>query len=76
MLMMVMIWSFLVFEYVWLMTQGGPGGSSEVLGVVIFKNAFRTFDAGYAAAQGMTISIFAGFVVLVFVFLRRRGWEI
>ncbi|MBE2272539.1 MAG: sugar ABC transporter permease [Anaerolinea sp.] len=76
MLMMVMIWSFLVFDYVWLMTQGGPGGSSEVLGLVIFKNAFRNFDAGYAAAQGIMISIFAGMVVLLFIFLRKRGWEI
>jgi raffinose/stachyose/melibiose transport system permease protein len=76
MLMMVMIWSFLVFEYVWLLTQGGPGGASEVLGVVIFKNAFRMFDAGYAAAQGITISMFAGLIVLLFLFLRRRGWEI
>ena len=76
MLMMVMIWSFLVFDYVWLLTQGGPGGSSDVLGVVIFKNAFRSFNAGYAAAQGMTISMFAGAVVLLFVFLRRRGWDI
>jgi ABC-type sugar transport system permease subunit len=47
-----------------------------VLGAVIFKNAFRTFDAGYAAAQGMTISMFAGAIVLLFLFLRRRGWEI
>jgi raffinose/stachyose/melibiose transport system permease protein len=76
MLMMSMVWSFLVFEYVWLLTQGGPGRASEVLGVVIFKNAFRKFDAGYAAAQGMTISAFAGLIVLLFIFLRRRGWEI
>ncbi len=76
MLMMVMIWSFLVFEYVWLLTQGGPGGASEVLGVVIFVNAFRKFDAGYAAAQGLTISVFACMIVLLFIFLRRRGWEI
>jgi len=76
MLMMVMIWSFLVFEYVWLLTQGGPGGASEVLGVVIFKNAFRRFDAGYAAAQGMTISFFASIIVLIYLYLRKRGWDI
>lgn len=76
MLMMVMIWSFLVFEYVWLLTQGGPGQSSEVLGIVIFKNAFQRFNAGYAAAQGMMISFFAGGIVLMFLYLRRRGWEI
>lgn len=76
MLLMVMIWSFLVFEYVWLLTQGGPGGASEVLGVVIFKNAFRRFDSGYAAAQGLTISVFASLIILLYVYLRKRGWDL
>lgn len=76
MMMMVMIWSFLVFEYVWLLTQGGPGQSSEVLGITIFKNAFQRFNAGYAAAQGMMISFFAAGIILLFMYLRRRGWEI
>lgn len=76
MLMMTAIWSFLVFEYVWILTQGGPAGSSEVLGTVVFKNAFNRFQAGYGAAQGVTISMFAGCIVLMFIFLRRRGWDI
>jgi raffinose/stachyose/melibiose transport system permease protein len=76
MVMMSMIWSFLVFEYIWILTQGGPGGTSEVLGVVIYKNAFQRFEAGYAAAQGMTITLFAGLVVGLFLFLRRRGWDV
>ncbi len=76
MLMMTAIWSFLVFEYVWILTEGGPAGSSEVMGTLVYKNAFRRFDAGYAAAQGITMSAFAGTIVLIFIVLRRRGWEI
>ena len=76
MLMMTAIWSFLVFDYVWILTQGGPAGSSEVMGTLVYKNAFNRFEAGYGAAQGITISFFAGFIILLFVFLRRRGWEI
>lgn len=76
MLMMTAIWSFLVFEYVWILTEGGPAGSSEVMGTLVYKNAFRRFDAGYAAAQGITMSAFAGVIVLIFIVLRRRGWEI
>jgi raffinose/stachyose/melibiose transport system permease protein len=75
MLMMVMIWSFLVFEYIWILTQGGPAGSTELIGVAIFKNAFRRFNAGYAAAQGITITVFTGLIVAMFIFLRRRGWD-
>jgi raffinose/stachyose/melibiose transport system permease protein len=76
MLMMTAIWSFLVFEYVWILTQGGPAGASEVLGTLVYKNAFNRFEAGYAAAQGITMSMFAGVIVAMFIFLRRRGWEI
>jgi len=76
MYMMVAIWSFLAFDYIWLITQGGPGGASEVIATQLYKNAFQRFEAGYAAAQGVVISIFAGFIILIFVTLRRRGWDI
>jgi raffinose/stachyose/melibiose transport system permease protein len=76
MLMMTAIWSFLVFEYVWILTQGGPAGSSEVLGTLVYKQAFNNFEAGYGAAIGLTMSAFAGGIILIFVLLRRLGWEI
>ena len=75
-LLMTAIWSFLVFDYVWILTQGGPAGASEVLGTWLYKNAFNRFEAGYAAAIGLTMSFFAGIIVALFLLLRRRGWEI
>jgi raffinose/stachyose/melibiose transport system permease protein len=47
-----------------------------VLGTLVYKNAFNRFEAGYGAAQGITISLFAGVIILIFVTLRRRGWDI
>lgn len=76
MMMMTAIWSFLVFDYVWLLTQGGPAGSSEVLGTFLYKEAFNRFEAGYASAVGLTISFFATLIMGFVVFLRRRGVEI
>ncbi len=76
MLMMTAIWSFLVFEYVWILTQGGPAGASEVLGTYVYKQAFQRFDTGYAAAMGLTMSSFAGLIILIFIVLRKRGWDI
>src|SRR6185312_14955855 len=32
MILMTAIWSFLVFDYIWILTQGGPAGGSEVMG--------------------------------------------
>ncbi len=76
MMMMVMIWAFLVFDYVFILTGGGPAGATEVIAIDIYKNAFQRFEAGYAAAQGMTICLFASLVVGGFAFLRKRGWDI
>ena len=76
MILMTGIWSFLTFDLIWIITQGGPAGASEVLSILVFKNAFQNFEAGYAAAIGITMSLFVGVVISIFVVLRRRGWEI
>ncbi|MDQ3412917.1 MAG: sugar ABC transporter permease [Chloroflexota bacterium] len=76
MILMTSIWSFLTFDFIWIITQGGPAGASEVLSILVFKNAFQNFEAGYAAAIGITMSLFVGVVISIFVVLRRRGWEI
>jgi raffinose/stachyose/melibiose transport system permease protein len=76
MLLMTSIWSFLVFSWVYILTKGGPAGSSNVLGVMVFSEAFQKYDAGYAAAIGLTMSFFAGIFVVLYNLLRKRGWEI
>ena len=76
MLMMVAVWSFLTFDYIWILTQGGPARSSEVLSTYLYKQAFNRFEAGYASAIGLSMSLFAGTVMGIFIYLRRRGWEV
>ena len=76
MLLMTSIWSFLTFDFIWIITQGGPGDASEVLSILVFKNAFQNFEAGYAAAIGIAMSLLVGIVIAIFVVLRRRGWEV
>jgi len=74
--LMTIIGSLLVFDYIYIITQGGPAGASEVVGTLMYKEAFGRFEAGYAAALGLGMSFVSGLIVLVFIFLRRRGWEI
>ncbi len=76
MILMTSIWSFLTFDYIWVLTQGGPAGASEVLSVLVFKAAFTQLDAGYASAMGLTMSLLAGLIIGIFIVLRKRGWEI
>ena len=76
MIMMVAVWSFLTFDYIWILTQGGPARSSEVLSTYLYKQAFNRFEAGYASSIGLTMSMFAGLILLIFVYIRRKGWEV
>ena len=74
--LLTIINSLLVFDYVYIITRGGPAGASEVVGTLMWKQAFERFEAGYAAAMGLGLSFVSGVIVLIFVFLRRRGWEV
>jgi raffinose/stachyose/melibiose transport system permease protein len=74
--LITIIGSLLVFDYIYIITQGGPAGASEVVGTLMYKEAFARFEAGYAAALGLGMSFMGGLIVLIFVYLRRRGWEI
>lgn len=45
-----LISSFQVFEQTYVLTQGGPMGSTETIVYSIYKNAFEWFKMGYASA--------------------------
>ncbi|HLI90620.1 MAG TPA: sugar ABC transporter permease [Ktedonobacteraceae bacterium] len=74
-LLLVTVWSLLVFEYPFIMTQGGPAGATQVMTILLYKDAFALNEPGYAAAMGLCISLLAIVVALIFVLLRRKGWE-
>lgn len=49
-LMLRIIDTFRTFDVVWLMTQGGPGGATNLLTVYSYLLAFQAVDFGHAAA--------------------------
>ena len=58
MMIMTVIWSFLVFDFVYILTQGGPAFSSEVLSTLAYRKAFYDLNVGQAAAAALVISLF------------------
>lgn len=58
MMIMTVIWSFLVFDFIYILTQGGPAFSSEVLSTLAYRKAFYELDVGQAAATAIVISMF------------------
>jgi raffinose/stachyose/melibiose transport system permease protein len=75
--LMTIVWSFLVFDYIFILTKGGPAGSTDVLSTVLYRDAFSNQEAGYAAAIGIVISLISCAVVGTYMYIRhRRQWEI
>jgi len=73
-MIMAATYSLRGFDIPYLLTNGGPGQSSELLTTYMFKTAFRSTDFGYAS----TISVFIVLecvvaVGLIFLLLRRRS---
>jgi raffinose/stachyose/melibiose transport system permease protein len=74
--LMTIIWSFLVFDYIYIITQGGPNNATQVVGTLMYTEAFSDQAAGYASAMGLFLGVIAIVIVFIFTRLRRRGWNI
>src|SRR6218665_2328214 len=69
---MAVIFSFLAFDYIYLLTQGGPAHSSEVMGTYAYAFAFSSFEFGKAAAVGIIMSFFGLIASVLYTWISRR----
>jgi raffinose/stachyose/melibiose transport system permease protein len=75
--LMTIIWSFLSFDYVYILTQGGPAGATDVLSTLLYREAFASLRAGYASAIGIVMALISGLVVAAYLVIRKRkDWAI
>lgn len=49
--------SFRTFDYIWLVTEGGPGTATEILNIYLYRTAFVFLNGGRAAALGLVLLI-------------------
>jgi multiple sugar transport system permease protein len=68
----LLINSFQVFEQIWILTEGGPLGSTSVVVEQIVRNAFSFSRMGYAAAMSWVLFFFIFFVTLLQTRLQKR----
>lgn len=67
------IGSFQVFDTVYVMTNGGPGDSTEVVNSLIYKTAFVGFRIGDAAAMSVVLFVVILAVTIAqFLYFRNR----
>ncbi|KAF9141255.1 carbohydrate ABC transporter permease [Paenibacillus cellulositrophicus] len=56
--------AFQAFENVFIMTGGGPSGSSEVIGTLVYRTAFLNNDYGLASAIGWVSFLITGAIAM------------
>jgi multiple sugar transport system permease protein len=67
-LILNVIYSFQVFDLIYVMTGGGPGFATTMLVQYIYQSAFMTSEMGYASAIGVVLYL----LILAFTLLQWR----
>ena len=71
-LIITTISSFQVFDLIYLMTQGGPDGATDVLVYWLYKNSFEYFEIGRASATAYVLFVIIAFLSLLQWFARKN----
>ncbi len=67
-IVLAVVGSLKYFDLIYIMTDGGPNGASEVMASYMYQKAFRGFDFGYASAIGFFLLL----ICLVITWVIRR----
>lgn len=73
-LLLEFIWNFQHFDTIYVLTGGGPAGTTETFATAVYQTAFKGFDIGRATALGGLWMLLL--LLLVAVYLRiteRKG---
>ncbi|WP_404444783.1 sugar ABC transporter permease [Microbacterium marinum] len=68
------VWTFNYFDLTYVMTQGGPGNSTEIFPTAIYRIAFQDVNYGLSSAYGViSVAILSIFTVLYLRQLNKSG---
>ncbi len=68
------VWAVTTFDMLWVLTEGGPLGATEILPIAIYRLAFLTYDAGRGAAMALVgLVITCGLAGLYYHFAKERA---
>ena len=71
-LLLETIWGLQHFEIPWVMTGGGPVGSTTLLSIGLYKQAFQRFDLGGAGAIGLLWAVIMAAVATAYILYSRH----
>lgn len=68
--------AFKVMDLIYQLTRGGPGNTTEVVGITLFRKAFEGFTMGWSSALAVITLLIAIAFTSIFLYIlkiRRRG---
>ena len=65
------VWTAINFDFIWVMTQGGPLNASETVPVLIYRYAMQDYDVGAACALASMSIGFMASTFFVFHYARK-----
>ena len=69
---LALINSLKTFDIIYVMTQGGPYGTTRTLSVLSYREAFRSYNFGYSSAVAVVLFILT--VIIIGGFMRLAKW--
>lgn len=72
-LLLEFIWNFQHFDIIYVLTGGGPAGSTQTFATAVYDTAFHGFDLGHAGALGLLWMILLMGLVVVYVRFSEKG---
>ncbi len=65
------IWTSINFDFIWVMTEGGPNYATETLPIMIYRYSMKKFNVG--AASALSTMMFVTMTILFVFYYRKRA---
>jgi multiple sugar transport system permease protein len=62
------IWTATYYDLIFMVTGGGPAGSTTTLPILIYQTSFGSYQIGYAAAISMVLGVLMFVCILIYIF--------
>lgn len=67
-----LIWTAVNFDFIWVLTQGGPNYATMTLPILIYRYSLQQFDVGAASALSTLMFLGTSLIFVVYYRYRRR----
>jgi multiple sugar transport system permease protein len=67
-----LIWTAVNFDFIWILTQGGPNYATITLPILIYRYSLQQFDVGAASALSTLMFLGTSLLFVVYYRFRRR----